>query len=253
MFRIEPQFVELFRHIGLNDACSAFEHPCIRVWRSIRERENATIDARHPDGRPVRLHLKRDRTPQADASAGAEASNLLALAARGIPTAPLAAYGWLADNRSVVITEDLVGYVPADRLIRDGTPFASLIEPTSRLVARLHGAGAYHRDLYLCHLMVRPDDRDVRLIDCARVLFDPWFRRRWQRKDLAQFVHSARELGVSPEQINQWLDSYGRFRGRMLSGWQRFGIDRKARWIARHDQRLRKRQPHRNISIPDAA
>lgn len=248
LFRVEPNYQSLLRQIGITDAWAAFEHPQIKVWRSITERENATIDAEH-NGRAIRLHLKRDKTAQHDAPAGAEAAQILALNARNIPTANLVAYGWLDDGRSFVLTEDLAGYIPADRAIRESAvSFEQIARPSAELVAKLHGSAAFHRDLYLCHLFVRPSDLDLRLIDAARVLIKPWLKWRWRIKDLSQFVYSARELDIPSPQIENWIDAYSSMAP--LSSWSRRMAHRKADWIARHDARLRARQPDRNVSIP---
>lgn len=248
LFRVEPNYQLLLRQIGITDAWAAFEHPQIKVWRSITERENATIDAEQ-NGGPIRLHLKRDKTPQHHAPAGAEAAQILALNSRGIPTANLVAYGWLDDGRSFVLTEDLGGYSPADRAIHEGAvSFDQIVRPSAQLIAKLHASAAFHRDLYLCHIFVRPGDIDLRLIDAARVLIKPWLKWRWRIKDLSQLIHSARELNIAPQRIESWIDAYSSFAP--LSNWSRRMAHRKADWIARHDARLRARQPDRNVSIP---
>ena len=256
VFRVEPNYVELLRQAGIIDAWAAFEHPSIRVWRTIRERENATLDIDRGNGAPpLRLHVKRDREPQHDQPAGAEAAHLIALSRRGVPTAPLAAYGQLPDGRSFVITEHLAGFQAVDKLVTAGgtTAFERVLIPTAEVAARLHAADAYHRDLYLCHFFARPsgDPVDVRLIDCARVLVKPFWRRRWMVKDLAQLVYSTRSLAITPDQLDRWFNAYARAAGRRLSTLLRRQIEFKADQIARHDRVLRRRQPDRSVSIPD--
>lgn len=257
MFRVEPQYEDMLRRAGIADAWAVFDHPDVRVWRSITERENATIDVpAGPAGRPAtRLHVKRDREPQHEAPSGAEAAHLLALAARGIPTPSLVAYGRLPDGRSFVITEHLHGYEPADKLVASGAAtFDQLLPATAELAGRLHRSEAYHRDLYLCHFFARIGDggaADVRLIDCARVLVKPFWQRRWQVKDLAQFQYSLREHDVRTEQVDRWFDAYAAALGRPVSAYLRRAISLKADRIARHDRALRRRQPGRNVSIPD--
>jgi heptose I phosphotransferase len=254
VFRVEPTYHDLLRRAGIADAWSVFENPRIRVWRSITERENATLDVPAADGSITRLHIKRDKEPQHESSAGAEAAHLLALSNRGIPTPPLVAYGKLPDGRSFVITEDLHGYAPADRQIAAGVmKFSDLLEPTARLAGRLHASAAFHRDLYLCHFFVRQHagSVEVRLIDCARVLIKPFWRRRWQIKDLAQFTYSTREHSVPPAELDRWLAVYGAAFGRAVAPSARRMIELKADWIARHDAALRRRQPERNVAIPD--
>jgi hypothetical protein len=256
MFRIEPPYEDLLRRAGIADAWAVFEHDLVRVWRSIRERENATIDLTRPDGSPIRLHVKRDVEPQHDAPSGAEAAHLLALAQRAIPTAALVGYGKLPYGRSFVITEHLDGYEPADKLIASGrATFDELLEPTASLAARLHASGAFHRDLYLCHFFARRtgDDGgfDLRLIDCARVLINPFWRRRWQAKDLSQFLYSTREHHVTADRIDRWIAAYADALGAPVSPWLRKIVALRADRIARHDRVLRRKQPLRNVSIPD--
>src|SRR5215213_3149294 len=98
-FYVAPSYQPLMREIGL-DADAVFEHPDIKVWRSIPERENATLDARW-QGKPIRLHIKRYRGAGADE----EARAIRLLNDAQVPTIPLVGWGAIADGRSFVITE----------------------------------------------------------------------------------------------------------------------------------------------------
>jgi len=254
IFHAAPRCQPLLRAIGL-DAEAVFSHPQITVWRQLHDRENCTLDGAWPDGTPARLHIKRyapcrSRSTPADA----EALGLSRLEAAAIPTAPLVGWGALADGRSFIILEDLVGFRAADKLIAQGFAFERLLESTAALAARLHSAGLHHRDLYLCHFFVKPaPSLDVRLIDAARVKPLPrWpFRNRWIVKDLAQFWYSARLLGTSDAQRMAWLEAYGRIAQIEAHRW-RSSIERKVARIRRHHEALSRQQPARNISIPGA-
>ena len=245
----------VFRAPGLT-AEGVFADPRLVVWRSITERQNCTVDLADEVGRVRRLHVKRywpaggRETPAAD-----EARGIRALQGAGLATVPLVAVGELADGRSFVITEDLTGFRPADKLIAEGgASFESLLGRTAEMAARLHNAGLHHRDLYLCHFFVEADAdgvTEMRLIDAARVRRLPRFlaRRRWIVKDLAQFWYSTESLAVSEEQRERWLTRYsemreGRFREGLVGA-----VRRKARAIARHDARLKVSQPKRNVSL----
>jgi hypothetical protein len=246
-----PQYAELLRHVGLATGRAVLEHPGVRVWRSIRERENCTLDATRPDGSPVRLHIKRVRRGNSDVLA--EVRGLQLLDQAGIGTTPLVAHGWLAGGPSFLITEDLAGYSAADQLVRDGVPFQSLLEPTAALAARLHAAGLHHRDLYLCHFFARVQDGrvdDVRLIDAARVRPLPrLFRQRWVVKDLAQFWYSTQSLPATDVQREQWLSVYAEQAKLTNAASLRRKILAKSAWIARHDAALRRRQPERDVTL----
>jgi heptose I phosphotransferase len=242
------------RQVGL-DAEAVFDHPDIKVWRSLPERDNCTLDADLPDGRHVRLHVKRYR-PQRGMKTPADEESLAirALETHQIPTVPLVGWGKIADGRSFLITEDLSSYRESEKLVRDeGLPFEQLLEPTADLAARLHAAGLHHRDLYLCHFFARPDaPNDLRLIDAARVKRLPaWpMRQRWIVKDLAQFWFSTTALPVTDEQRTRWLARYAEQRRLKTIDPLRRAIERKAAWIARHDAKLREKQKVRNVSIP---
>jgi hypothetical protein len=253
-FQVDPRYQPIMRQIGL-DAETVFSHPDIKVWRSIPERENCTLDATF-DGRAIRLHIKRYRaTRRSLTPADEESHGIQALLSHDIPTVPLVGWGRLADGRSFVMTEDLSGFRAGDKVIESGFAFDRLLFPTADLTAKLHTSRLHHRDLYLCHFFVRADDDNVelRLIDAARVRPLPrWLKQRWIVKDLAQFWYSATQLSIPREQLMEWLKRYANCR--MLDdvdGLAR-AIERKCNWIARHDRKLNQSQPRRNISIPQA-
>jgi len=154
-FHVAAGFQPLVRMIGL-DAEAVFEHPDIRVWRSIADRQNCTLDA-DVDGRHVRWHVKRYtavRTP-GPTPAEREVAGVRLLQDAGIPTVPLVGWGTLSDRRSFVIVDDLAGYRPGDKLLEaGGATFDRLLEPTADLAAKLHSSGLHHRDLYLCHFFI---------------------------------------------------------------------------------------------------
>jgi hypothetical protein len=253
-FQAAAHYQPLLRQLGL-DAETVFTHPDIKVWRSISERENCTLDADLPDGRHVRLHVKRYhpargfRTP-----ADEEALGIQALQIERIPTVPLVGWGKLVDGRSFLITEDLSGYRDSEKLVREGlVSFSALLEPTADLAAKLHQANLHHRDMYLCHFFARPEaPSDLRLIDAARVRRLPGWpvRRRWIVKDLAQFWFSTTTLpGVSDDDRVRWLSRYASQRGLKSPDSLRRSIQRKSNWIARHDAHLREKQKDRNVSL----
>ena len=240
-FRAEGKYVEALKKAGLVDAQSAFDHPKIEVWRSITERENCVLD--HDGGR---FHIKRNKPGHRGVDQ--EVHGIKLLESAGIKSVPIAGYGMLHDGRGFFISEDLAGFEDSEKLVEGGYSFEKLLEPTARLAARLHDAGLHHRDLYLCHFYARVEDDavDLRLMDAGRVRKLPWLtKRRWIVKDVAQFVYSIRDL--DQRLINQWLETYASARGVSMS--IRRAIDRKVAFIARHDAKLRQKQPTRNVAI----
>lgn len=248
---IHPAFQADFDSLGLSSPAAFFDDRRIRVWRDLPERQNATLDYTSTAGRPIRLHIKRDKRRSRSRSID-EAAGLQRLARAEIPCPTLVAAGELPDRRSVVVTLDLAGCVAADVAIRNGLPFSAILEPTATLAAKLHAAGLHHRDLYLPHFFVNPDSpAEVFLIDAARVRPLPRIlRRRWVVKDLAQFLYSTitHVETITDDQRDAWLAVYeSKIGGRIDS--IRNAIDSKVAAIARHDRALRRKQPTRNVSI----
>jgi hypothetical protein len=250
-FHVAPQWQPVFREIGI-DGDAIFTHPGIKPWRSLRDRENCTLDATLESGRRVRLHIKR--FPAAHDTSGKELAGQQTLIAAQIPTLDVVAYGKLEDGRGFIISDDLSGYEASDKLIKCPADFDRLLISTADLAAKLHRSGLHHRDLYLCHFFakVTADDVDVKLIDTARVKRLPGVltRRRWIVKDLAQFWYSTLALPIDAKQRDAWLARYAASSGIELTPRLQSAILRKTKWIARHDRKLVKDQPNRNISIP---
>jgi truncated hemoglobin YjbI len=70
-------------------------------------------------------------------------------------------------------------------------------------------------------------------------------------KDLSQFDYSLRRLQVAEAERSAWLERYAAARGDGTTpATYRSAIARKVARIARHDARLNRRQPNRNVSIP---
>jgi heptose I phosphotransferase len=64
------------------------------------------------------------------------------------------------------------------------------------IVARLHAARLFHKDLYLCHFFVPADPESsagtaVTLIDLHRLRRHAWTAGRWRLKDLGQLLYST--------------------------------------------------------------
>jgi hypothetical protein len=254
-FFVSPKYQPMLRQIGL-DGPAMFEDPRIKAWRTLPDRQNCTLDVELPDGSDVRWHIKRfNPATGAAAAIENEAKGYEALSRANIPTAPLVGYGINADGGSFVIFEDLAGYKPADKLIEGGTQFELLLEPTAALAARLHTAGLHHRDLYLCHFMARidADGTDLKLIDTARVKPLPgrFTRARWIVKDLAQFWYSTLRHSITDEQRTRWLEEYAKRAGNRHVASLRRKIERKSRAITRHDARLHRYRPERDVSLPE--
>lgn len=70
----------------------------------------------------------------------------------------------------------------------------TLIKTLALLVRRMHGSGLNHRDLYLCHILVKKDARNnwtIYFADLHRVDQRKKMPLRWKVKDLAALHYSA--------------------------------------------------------------
>jgi hypothetical protein len=255
MLFIAEKYAPLFRSISFTPEM-IFTSPDIRPWRKLDDRENCVWNLATPQG-VLRLHVKRyHQTPHGKPFATLEAEGYYALESRHIPTATVVTHGILPQGRSFIVTEDLTGFTPADKLIESGTPFAAILTATADLTAKLHTAGLHHRDLYLCHFLARLETKgtpDLRLIDAARVrpLSAVLLRRRWIVKDLSQFWYSTTAHEITDAERHEWLTRYAAQTNAQNIDRLNKSIERKARGIAAHDARLRRHDPHRNISIPE--
>lgn len=136
-----------------------------------------------------------------------------------------------------------------------------LIAMTADLVAKLHGQGLIHRDLYLAHLFLDPrvlapgsSDADpgdaslpggITLIDLQRMIRPRLRWRRWVVKDLSALNYSTPADAASTADRVRW---FRRYRG--LAGDARLSPDDKALIravvaktgrVARHDAKRNKR------------
>ncbi|MCE9594672.1 MAG: lipopolysaccharide kinase InaA family protein [Planctomycetes bacterium] len=167
-----------------------------------------------------RLHRGRVRAP-----ATIEAENLAELAAAGFPVpraiaAHVDARAFGVGVRSVLVME---------RVAHDADLGSALAEASSErrrawlvelaeLVARLHRAGFYHRDLYFQHVVLPRERRassSFVLLDCGRVRRERAPRERWFVKDLAALAHS-RPSAVGDREWREFVAHYVEARGASL-------------------------------------
>ena len=119
---------------------------------------------------------------------------------------------------------------------------------TARMTARLHQAGWFHQDLYLCHFYVHlpgpavnVGPGDVHLIDLGRLCRRRWFSLPAQVKDLAQLLYSSWIEGVTARDRLRWWRHYRQARGIRRGSWWECLLRRlvimKARRYGRHNER----------------
>ena len=137
--------------------------------------------------------------------------------------------------------------IPAMKDQLDAEGFESwkraLIDSMASVTARLHAAGAFHRDLYLCHYYLDPSKADapLYLIDLHR-LASPRFGVSWWRwKDLAQLLFSTVDVDgiVGRDRVRFWR-AYRSRMGLRHARWERRMIAwRSGRYLS-HNRKARR-------------
>lgn len=235
--RLRPE-LEAAGLAGFHAVMTTSEGQCLRV---LADRENWRLELRRAR-KPARgafLKRHRVRTWQSrlraklgvgpgETAGRVEARNIRRLAADGIASMRLVAYG--EDLRpdghleSFLLTDELEGYEPLDAFLRRRFPALDsarrtardgdldrLIRAVATAARKFHRAGYNHRDLYCCHFFVREPAKgrfDVRLIDLQRVERRRRFRRRWLVKDLAQLAYSAPRDWIAPRHRLAFMRHY---------------------------------------------
>ena len=146
----------------------------------------------------------------------------------GIKTMTLAAYGQRGSNpaelESFVITESLE---PAPSLEDIGLTWAksaaapelkrALITRVASISAQMHRNGMNHRDLYICHFLLKQaefdaltdvNDLQLYLIDLHRVQIRKQVPRRWLVKDLAALYFSSMDIGLTKRDLLRFIRDY---------------------------------------------
>jgi heptose I phosphotransferase len=112
----------------------------------------------------------------------------------------------------------------------------------AKIVARLHGARVFHKDLYLCHFLIDvPSARAGRpilhLIDLHRLAEHRRTAPRWRWKDLGQLLYSTYGVGAidDRDRLRFWR-RYRRLVKPLWPGWQARMIRAKAARYLAHNR-----------------
>src|SRR5262245_14856959 len=117
-----------------------------------------------------------------------EATVLEALERDGLPGPRWLATGEDDKGRAFLLVEEVPGAVPLAALLAqlpDADSRRQLAMRLGQTLARLHEAGFFHRDLYAKHVLVRPDDFSVILLDWQRAWRGAWIKQACRVRDLA--------------------------------------------------------------------
>ena len=214
---MHADFAALLTRHGLGDCDALCQTEVGTLLRRLRDRENWRLDLADDVGiRTLYLKKHRVRSLQTwlrarlglaapSSPARVEAETTTRLAALGVPTMTVAAYGeQLRTDGTLVaafLSDELKGFEQLDLFLPrrfrscDESGLRSLLLNVADVAARFHRLGFNHRDFYTCHFFIRETDREefaVHLIDLQRVQKWPTLLRgRWHVKDLAQLAYSS--------------------------------------------------------------
>ena len=90
---------------------------------------------------------------------------------------------------------------------RDPAAARGWLEALADMVAKLHAAGWYHRDLYLQHVVIDRERNCLVLLDVGRARKDRRVARRWLVKDVAALWHSCPGT-IGPRTRLRWMLRY---------------------------------------------
>jgi len=268
---LTPDEEALLKSEGLDSVGGAFAHD--RGERmdkpGLHHRERLRLRLTDGAGGEVHWYLKRYGPPLAETGshhccggahdagrvspAEAELANIRLLTEAGVPTMRPIAFGSQKDLwgtvRSYLIVEAVAGQALercfGDYFARhgaDATAMGAFNAALVDLVAKLHGAGLVHRDLYASHVFLHesPDGPVLSVIDLARAFAPRWRRFRWRVKDLAQLRYS---MPADWADI-YWADFLDAYLARLGGGRRRLAaaVERKVAAMRRRARRKRSRR-----------
>lgn len=161
---------------------------------------------RHSQKPRLGTRFKRLVKKTAPSEARGEFEAARALTRAKVPCARVAAFGERSTTQKVesfLVTEALDGYTQLEKMVHDFAPPLSkdmverkraLINGVAMLVGSLHSAGFNHKDLYLTHILAKPEGPvgySLKLIDLQRVEHRTANRRRWLVKDISALNYSS--------------------------------------------------------------
>lgn len=146
----------------------------------------------------------------------------------GVSTMSIAGFGERgvnpAERQSFLITDELTETISLEdycRFWRDTPPSPrlkrSIIEKVAGMTRQLHENGVNHRDLYICHFLLKgasanpaasPEEVDLFIIDLHRVQIRPQTPRRWIVKDVAGLHFSSMDIGLTRRDQFRFMKRY---------------------------------------------
>ncbi len=179
-----------------------------------------------------------------------EARVLEALERDGLPGPRWLATGEDHQGRAFLLIEEVRGAVPLTTMLanaKDPSQRRRIARRLGETLARLHEAGFFHRDLYAKHVLIRPDDESVILLDWQRAWRGAWITLSSRVRDLAALHATLADSLASPRERLVLLLAYvantSSHRRRRLARQLLLRVDEQAYRLRQKRHIREKRQP----------
>ena len=129
-----------------------------------------------------------------------------------------------AKQKSLLVTEEITDYDTLEDITmhwRETPPSylakKLMVERVAKICRLMHGAGINHRDLYLCHFLLKDKalpleqrlaNSAIHLIDLHRAQMRDEVPYRWHEKDLGGLYYSALDIGLNKRDMLRFVRSY---------------------------------------------
>ncbi|MGH1470515.1 MAG: lipopolysaccharide core heptose(I) kinase RfaP [Cellvibrionaceae bacterium] len=146
------------------------------------------------------------------------------ITALGLETLHAVGYGIRGKNpartESFLITRELTGTLSLAKFcegwLKNPPTFIEkqrLIKAVATIAKALHKNGINHRDLYICHFLLRMDSIHseqpvLHLVDLHRAQIRQSVPRRWLVKDVASIYFSAMDIGLTKRDVIRFMKIY---------------------------------------------
>lgn len=218
---VNAQFADILKYNGINSPEDLWNLSGESVKKFLKERGTERAFLKTPDGGQIETYIKRylplpfkeyyksfiSLKPIFKFGAIHEWQAIVNFHSKNIPTMQPIAAGILKDGKNINITLGITDYKRASDLFASGiskNQKLQLIKKIAKLAGKMHSEQFAHQDFYLVHLFVTNKESLVLPIDLQRLLMGKQFSKRWQIKDLAQLLYSAKDYISNPEILLFW-------------------------------------------------
>lgn len=155
---------------------------------------------------PVLSARNEFEAARALAAVGVAVPEPVAYAVRGVNPARLDSFVLSESIEPSVSLEDLAQRWHSEP--PTATRRRRLVIRVAKMVQRMHRAGVNHRDLYICHFLLREPEDQLTLIDLHRAQVRASVPARWLVKDIGALLFSVMEAPIRDRDLLVFVKAY---------------------------------------------